>query len=114
MGLQLNHAGRRGSVYTPQILGENPQLKSHVAPPEGASFSSSFQGANSETTEPTAGGWTDVWSPSAIPYYEKYITPVAMTLSNIQTFKNDWAAAVLRGIKSGFDVIELHASHGYL
>lgn len=52
MGLQLNHAGRRGSVYTPQILGENPDLASHVCPPE-------------------AGGWTDVWSPSAIPYYEK-------------------------------------------
>lgn len=62
----------------------------------------------------TAGGWLDVFSASPLPYYEKYITPLEMSLSDIQNFKNDWAAAVLRGIKAGFDVIELHASHGYL
>ena len=52
IGLQLNHAGRRGSVYTPQILSSYPELESHVCPLD-------------------AGGWSDVWAPSAIPYYEK-------------------------------------------
>lgn len=52
MGLQLNHAGRRGSVYTPQILEAYPDLQSHVCPPD-------------------AGGWTDVWAASALPYSPK-------------------------------------------
>ena len=37
-----------------------------------------------------------------------------MSLADIESFKQSWAAAVKRGIKANFDVVELHASHGYL
>ena len=37
-----------------------------------------------------------------------------MTLDDIAEFKQAWTAGVKRSLESGFDVVEVHAAHGYL
>jgi dimethylglycine catabolism A len=58
-------------------------------------------------------------APSAIPHpvYEitnQTIIPRAMTVMDIQTTVQAFAAAAVRAEKAGFDVVEIHAAHGYL
>ncbi|MDE3839499.1 NADPH dehydrogenase NamA [Bacillus methanolicus] len=56
----------------------------------------------------------EIVAPSAIPFNEQMKTPKEMTTTEIketiQAFKN----GAERAIKAGFDVIEIHAAHGYL
>lgn len=59
------------------------------------------------------GGWTDVWSPSKIPFIEgTYPDPMEMGDKEIEELKSAWGAAVTRADEAGFDVIEVHAAHG--
>jgi 2,4-dienoyl-CoA reductase-like NADH-dependent reductase (Old Yellow Enzyme family) len=58
-------------------------------------------------------------APSAIPHpvYEvtnQTIIPRAMTVMDIQNTVQAFAAAAVRAEKAGFDVVEIHAAHGYL
>ena len=55
-----------------------------------------------------------IYAPSAIAFNDKYRTPVEMTQSDINKVIDDFANAALRAKKAGFDIIELHAAHGYL
>lgn len=55
-----------------------------------------------------------IYAPSAIAFNEKYRTPVEMTQSDINEVIDAFANAALRAKKAGFDIIELHAAHGYL
>jgi 2,4-dienoyl-CoA reductase-like NADH-dependent reductase (Old Yellow Enzyme family) len=60
-------------------------------------------------------GWpNEVKAPSAIAYNEDHAHPSAMTLEDIREFKKAWAEAVIRSLRAGFDVIEIHNAHGYL
>lgn len=90
IGIQLAHAGRKASAHPP--FGENP---------DGL--------AGSE-----AGGWTDVFGPSSIPWSDNYLTPIEMTTDLIKEFVESFKEAALRADKAGFDVIEIHSAHGYL
>jgi len=58
------------------------------------------------------GGWQAV-SSSAIAF-EGYAEPVALTVPQIHQLTQDFVAAAVRAVEVGFDVIELHAAHGYL
>ena len=58
------------------------------------------------------GGWQAV-SSSAIAF-EGYAEPRALTIAEIHQLTQDFVAAAVRAVKIGFDVIELHAAHGYL
>ena len=58
------------------------------------------------------GGWQAV-SSSAIAF-EGYPEPRALTIAEIHQLTQDFVDAAVRSIKIGFDVIELHAAHGYL
>ena len=58
------------------------------------------------------GGWQAV-SSSAIAF-EGYAEPRALTIAEIHQLTKDFVDAAVRAVKIGFDVIELHAAHGYL
>jgi 2,4-dienoyl-CoA reductase-like NADH-dependent reductase (Old Yellow Enzyme family) len=85
-GVQLAHAGRKASTYRPW---EKPG-----------------------TIPESAGGWKSV-APSAVPF-EGYATPAALDENGIQEVVKAFAAAARRACQAGFQVVELHAAHGYL
>jgi NADPH2 dehydrogenase len=87
LGLQLGHAGRRGSAMPPWRSGRA------LAPSEGA--------------------WTTL-SPSALPYGPDWPAPQALDEAGLDKIKRDFVAATLRALAIGFDLIELHLAHGYL
>ena len=86
MGIQLGHSGRKGSVST------------------------SWEGARPVSVE--AGGWTTC-GPSALAYPGR-IAPAELSLAEIDELVDIFADAARRSDDAGFDVIELHAAHGYL
>ncbi len=53
-------------------------------------------------------------APSAIPFSDRYQTPAEMTKKDIETFIQNFKEATVRAKNAGFDVIEIHAAHGYL
>src|SRR5438105_11710519 len=87
LGIQLAHAGRKGSSRTPWDGGT-------LIPAE-------------------AGGWIPV-APSAVPHSEDEPPPHALTRAELEDLKRDFATAVRRADRLGFDAVELHAAHGYL
>jgi 2,4-dienoyl-CoA reductase-like NADH-dependent reductase (Old Yellow Enzyme family) len=86
IGIQLAHAGRKAGTMLPWD-------DHRIATPE-------------------EGGWQAV-SSSAIAF-EGYGEPRALTIPQIHQLTQDFVDAAVRSVKIGFDVIELHAAHGYL
>jgi 2,4-dienoyl-CoA reductase-like NADH-dependent reductase (Old Yellow Enzyme family) len=87
-GMQLAHAGRKASTAAPWNGGK----------PIGVEH----------------GGWSPIFAPSAIPFDHGYQTPVALDHAEIRTLVSSFANAARRALDAGFQVIELHAAHGYL
>lgn len=85
-GIQLAHAGRKGSTH---------------------------RAWSGEGTVPVnEGGWETVApSPIAFPGYEP---PRELSADEIRSLPGAWAAAARRALDAGFDVLEIHAAHGYL
>ena len=86
MGVQLAHAGRKGSTMRP------------------------WDDHRMASTE--EGGWQSV-SSSAIAFHG-YPEPRALTVDEIHQLTQDFAAAAKRAVDVGFDLVEIHAAHGYL
>jgi 2,4-dienoyl-CoA reductase-like NADH-dependent reductase (Old Yellow Enzyme family) len=86
-GIQLAHAGRKASSHSPWKGG-------HALSPE-------------------EGAWQTV-APSAIPFKEGMHTPLELDVIGIQKVKEDFRNATTRALEAGFEVIEIHAAHGYL
>lgn len=86
MGIQLAHAGRKASTMRP------------------------WDDHRMATTD--EGGWQSV-SSSAIAFHG-YTAPRALTVDEIHQLTVEFVAAAKRAIAVGFDVIEIHAAHGYL
>jgi 2,4-dienoyl-CoA reductase-like NADH-dependent reductase (Old Yellow Enzyme family) len=59
------------------------------------------------------GGWQPI-GPTAEPFAENYPVPRAMTLVDIAETVDAFARAAQRAQLAGFDVVEIHAAHGYL
>jgi NADPH2 dehydrogenase len=57
---------------------------------------------------------TPAIAPSAIPFNETAKVPEEMTQQQIKETISAFQAAARRAKKAGFDVVELHAAHGYL
>lgn len=87
-GVQLAHAGRKGST----------------APGWGVDYENS--------TPRDRGGWQTI-APSAIAF-GPYDEPTALDVAGIDVVVDEWAAAARNAITAGFDVVEIHAAHGYL
>ncbi|KAF4471104.1 NADH-dependent flavin oxidoreductase [Fusarium albosuccineum] len=90
IGIQLSHAGRKSSTVAP------------------------FLHKTATATE-EVGGWPDeVYAPSALRFNDEYPQPKEMTMAQIDAFKDAFVQATKRAVKAGFDVVEIHAAHGYL
>lgn len=55
-----------------------------------------------------------IQAPSALAFNDKYQTPVEMDKDEIKETVQAFKDGATRSKKAGFDVIELHAAHGYL
>ncbi|WP_287045475.1 NADH:flavin oxidoreductase/NADH oxidase [Acidobacterium sp.] len=88
-GIQLAHAGRKASMRAP-------------GKPDGIA-----------TTEEN--GWpTEVVAPSALKFADDYPLPQSLDKAGIVRITNAFRDAALRALKAGFDIVEIHAAHGYL
>lgn len=86
-GMQLAHAGRKASTARP------------------------WDGGKGLT--PEAGGW-EVVAPSALRFDDGYPMPSAMTTAQIDAVVEAFGGAAARAHAAGFEVLEIHAAHGYL
>jgi anthraniloyl-CoA monooxygenase len=58
-------------------------------------------------------GW-DIVGPSALPYYPHSVVPRAIGRAEMDAIRDAFVVAAQRGQRIGFDMLELHAAHGYL
>lgn len=86
-GIQIAHAGRKASTAEPWNGGKK------VGEDEG--------------------GWETV-APSAIAFADDFPMPREMSKTDIEKATNDFVEAAKRAVRAGFEVIEIHAAHGYL
>jgi 2,4-dienoyl-CoA reductase-like NADH-dependent reductase (Old Yellow Enzyme family) len=86
-GIQLAHAGRKASCEAP------------------------WKGGRALGRD--AGGWPVV-GPSAIPFDERSPVPTPLDLKAIEMIITAFETAAWRALEAGFEVIEIHAAHGYL
>src|SRR6201996_5160838 len=87
IGVQLAHAGRKGSTREPWNGGKQ--------------------------ADASKGGWTPV-APSAVAFDAGYPMPSEMSVSDIHKVVEDFKTAARRAMLAGFKVVEIHAAHGYL
>jgi 2,4-dienoyl-CoA reductase-like NADH-dependent reductase (Old Yellow Enzyme family) len=90
--LQLAHAGRKASMARPWY-GNGPLTKDDVARGDKA--------------------WTIV-APAERPLDEGWLKPHPLAKSELGEVRDAFVGAARRADKAGFDVIEVHAAHGYL
>jgi len=86
-GIQLAHAGRKGSTYRPWSGDGAISLKD--------------------------GGWVPV-APSAVAYSDRYPMPRALLKEEIRGVVDAFGQAARRAMQASFQLIEIHAAHGYL
>ena len=60
-----------------------------------------------------AGNW-ELLAPSPIPWSPENATPREMTRADMEMVRDQFVAATRMALEAGFDMIELHAAHGYL
>ncbi len=87
IALQLGHAGRKGSTKTPAVGMDMPLDN---------------------------GNWP-IFSASPIPYIEGVSdTPAELDRAQMDAIRDSFVASAERGVRAGFDMLELHCAHGYL
>ncbi|MDB5809116.1 MAG: oxidoreductase [Betaproteobacteria bacterium] len=86
-GMQLGHAGRKGSTTRPWDGGKG------LAAADG--------------------GWQTI-APSALQFTDTYTVPFEMDQRTIKESIAQFAANTRRARDAGFDIIEIHSAHGYL
>ena len=86
IAIQLGHAGRKAATRL------------------------SWEGDN----EPLPSGGWPILGPSALPYYPYSQVPREMTRRDMDAVVSDFVRATRLSIEAGFDLLEIHAAHGYL
>lgn len=86
VGIQLAHAGRKGSTAVPWEGGK------------------SVSGAQA---------W-ETYAPSALAYDDGWQTPTALDPRGMEKIRADFVSSARRAVRLGFDMAELHFAHGYL
>lgn len=89
IGIQIAHAGRKAGMYSP------------------------FPNNPSGVVAHNNGGWTPV-GPTEAPFPGYDSSPEQLDEAGIQQVIDDFRSAAIRAKDAGFDVIEIHAAHGYL
>lgn len=85
--IQLAHAGRKACTARPW---------------DGDEFLSKAQG-----------GW-EIVGPSPIPFNDNDPPPHELSLAQIREIHGAFVAATVRAVEAGFQMLEIHAAHGYL
>lgn len=88
IGIQLAHAGRKASTNKPWI--------------NRLQFSPDHEL-----------GWQTISSTNK-GFHPKDVPPVAMTTSEVKAMVQTFKQAAARAIETGYDILEIHAAHGYL
>lgn len=86
IGAQVGHSGRKGST---KLM---------------------WEGIDEPLEE---GNWETI-GPSALPYGEGCHVPREATRADLDTIRDEFVAAARNAVAAGFDLIEIHAAHGYL
>lgn len=89
LGIQLGHAGRRASCRSVKDRNKGESL-----PPE-------------------EGAW-QTFGPSALGYDETWHVPREMDADDLARVRQSFVDAAERAGRAGFDLVEIHAAHGYL
>jgi len=87
VGMQLAHAGRKGSSHTPWDGGQQIPLAD--------------------------GGW-QTEGPSVVPHKDGELAPLALDALGLKRVRDAFVAAAKRAERLGLDALELHSAHGYL
>jgi NADPH2 dehydrogenase len=87
VGMQLAHAGRKGSSHVPWKGGQLIPI--------------------------AEGGWQTV-APSALPQKEGEAPPIALDAQGMARIRDAFVSAAKRAERLGIDALELHFAHGYL
>ncbi len=90
--IQIGHAGRKASMARPWY-GNAPLTQADTD--------------RGDLAWPTQ-------APSHLPVADGWMLPQEMTLAQIHQLKKDFLSTTLRTEKAGYDIIEIHAAHGYL
>jgi anthraniloyl-CoA monooxygenase len=86
IGIQLGHAGRKGSTRLAWEGMDEPLEK---------------------------GGW-EIVAPSPLPWFEHSPVPREMTRDDLDNVRDDFVRATTMSAEAGFDLLEIHFAHGYL
>ena len=86
-GIQLAHAGRKASAASPWNGGRK--------------------------LDDLQGGW-DTVAPSPVAYHHTESAPLELHEAGIKKVISDFKSATKRAVQAGFQVLEIHAAHGYL
>jgi len=63
--------------------------------------------------KPEEGAWQTI-APSPLPYAPDWHVPREMTKSDIARVREEFVQATRRAVRIGYDLVEMHAGHGYL
>jgi len=90
--IQLGHSGRKGSSQRPWI-------------------------GNGTLTEKDIEYGDHPWqtvSAGEVPVNDDWPVPQQLTLARMDAMRSSWRQATNRGLRAGFEIVEVHMAHGYL